>query len=138
MNPKMCLAITALMLALPYNSFAQSRLEPESLSLTVKLQSAYNPGFTLCMPIVIDNELKFSWTRDVVRSSITAFVSKHLDGTYTLNFQLKEGVLDKIAYDVKVEPTLKPDEPYVVTFTKSSGFELGYRHVLILSKTGCK
>jgi hypothetical protein len=138
MNLKLCLAIAALMLALPYNSFAQTGLEPESLSLTVKLQSAYNPGFTLCMPIEIDNELKFSWTRDVARSSISAFVSKPVNGTYRLKFELKEGVLENIAYDVKVEPDLKPDVPYVVTFTKTSGFELGYRHAFILSKADCK
>ena len=138
MNLKSCLAIGLFMLALPYDSSAQTRLEPESLSLTVKLQSAYNPGFTLCMPIGIDNELKFSWARDIARSSISAFVSKPVDGTYRLNFELKEGVFDNVAYDVKVEPDLKPDVPYVVTFTKTSGFELGYRHALILSKTECK
>ena len=138
MTLKFLLATSVLMLVLPHYSSSQTGSEPESLSLTMKLQSAYNPGFTLCMPIGIDNELKFSWTRDVVRSSISAFVSKHMDGIYRLKFELKEGVIGEIAYDVKAEPDLKPDVPYELKFTKTSGFELGYKHTLLLSKRACE
>ena len=56
----------------------------------------------------------------------------------TLKFELKEGVLDKIAYDVQAEPDLDLEVPYKLTFTKYSGFELGYSHTLRLSKETCK
>jgi hypothetical protein len=90
------------------------------------------------MPIGIDNELKFEWARDIVRSNISALVSKAEGGNYRLKFELKEGVLDDIAYDVKADPDLQPDVPYKLTFTKTGGFELGYSHSLRLSKEGCK
>ena len=109
MKPRLSLIASVLVLALSTISFAQTQSEPESLSLIVKLQSAYNPGFTLCMPIRTDNELVFAWTRDIVRSNISALVSKSAGGTYHLKFELKEGVMDEVAYDVKAEPDLKPD-----------------------------
>jgi hypothetical protein len=90
------------------------------------------------MPIGINDELKFSWSRDIVRSSISALPSKTESGPYILKFELKEGVLDNIAYDVKAEPNLQLENPYKLTFTKYSGFELGYNHTLLLSKEGCK
>ena len=120
------------------NSAAQSRSEPESLFLTVNLQSAYNPGFGLCLPIQTGTALKFGWETDIVRSSIFAFTTKSERGLYRLKFELKEGVLDKIAYDVQGEPDLDLEVPYKLTFTKYSGFELGYSHTLRLSKESCK
>src|SRR4051812_2434142 len=80
----------------PFNLSAQTQSLPNSLSLTIKLQSAYNPGVKLCTPISVNDQLEYSWTRDrgLVHSSISMLVAKPEDGVYPVKFVLKEGMLD--------------------------------------------
>ena len=133
------LSVTSILIVgLSFYPPARAQSKIESLTLRIDLQSAYNPGVKFCTPIALNDEVKLAWTRDVMRSSISALVSKSEGGIYSLKFELKEAVLDKIAYDVKAEPNLEPEVPFKLTFTKFNGFELGYDHTVRLSRESCK
>lgn len=131
------LMTTLILCLLPSNSSAQTGSPPSSLNLTIELQSAYNPGFKMCTPIVVDEPLELSWTRGLVRSGISVLASRPKSGAYPVKFELKEGMLDYVR-EVNREVKLEIGKPYKSITQKSGGFEISYKQTLLLSEGDCK
>jgi|GEM_PF-3046764 len=121
------------------NLHAQTLSPPNALSLTVKLQSAYNPGFKMCTPISLDDQLEFSWSsnRGLVHSSVSVLLAKPEGGGHPIKFVLKEGMLNGMR-EIKLEPKLELEKPYESSTQNSGGFEISYKQTLLLSAERCK